>query len=36
VIFATSEPAMSVKAMLGGIPHQYLAFGGKMIRRVDQ
>lgn len=36
VIFATSEPAASVRAMLGGVPHQYLAFGGKMIRRVDQ
>ena len=36
VIFATSEPAISVRAMLGGVPHQYMAFGGKMIRRVDR
>lgn len=36
VIFATSEPALSVRAMLGGVPHQYMAFAGKMIRSVDQ
>jgi len=36
VIFATSEPAASLRAMLGGVPHQYMAFGGKMIRRVDR
>jgi len=36
VIFATSEPALSVRAMLGGVPHQYMVFAGKMIRRVAQ
>ena len=36
VIFATSEPAASVRAMLGGVPHQYMAFAGKMIRRIPQ
>jgi hypothetical protein len=35
VIFATSEPEMSVRAMLRGVPHQYLAFTGKMIQRLD-
>ena len=36
VIFATSEPAVSVRAMLAGVSHQYMAFGGKMIRRLDE
>lgn len=36
VIFATSEPAVSVRAMLEGVSHQYMAFGGKMIRRLDE
>ena len=36
VIFATSEPAPSVKSMLSGVPHQYMGFVGKMIRRLDR
>jgi prefoldin subunit 5 len=36
VIFATSEPELSVRAMLGGVGHQYLRFEGKMIRRLEQ
>jgi hypothetical protein len=35
VIFATSEPEVSLRAMLRGIPHSYLGFAGKMITRVD-
>jgi hypothetical protein len=35
VIFATSEPALSVQAMLGGVDHQYLGFDGKMIRHLE-
>ena len=35
VIFATSEPEESVRAMLEGVPHQYLSFVGKMIRRIS-
>ena len=34
VIFATSEPAASVREMLGRVPHQYMAFSGKMIKHV--
>ncbi len=34
VIFATSEPESNVRAMLGTLPHQYLGFEGKMIRRL--
>lgn len=35
VIFATSEPEQSLQAMLHGIPHSYLGFGGRMITRLD-
>lgn len=35
VIFATSEPEVSVRAMLQGVAHQYLGFAGKMIRRLE-
>jgi hypothetical protein len=36
VIFATSEPEVSVRAMLRGVDHQYLGFDGKMIRPLEQ
>jgi len=36
IIFATSEPEMSVQAMLRGVPHQYIAFKGKIIQRLDE
>lgn len=35
IVFATSEPEMSVQAMLRGVPHQYIAFKGKMIQKLD-
>jgi len=36
VIFATSEPEVSVRAMLRGVDHRYLGFVGKMIQRLEQ
>lgn len=36
IIFATSEPEISLQAMLRGVPHQYIAFKGKMIQRLDE
>jgi hypothetical protein len=36
VVFATSEPDESVRAMLAGVPHEYLSFEGKMIRALRE
>jgi hypothetical protein len=35
VVFATSEPDATLQRMLLGVPHTYLPFVGKMIKRLD-
>lgn len=34
VIFATSEPAEVVQEMLSGVPHSYIEFQGKLIKKI--